>query len=141
MSTAQTSPIYDLTITALGPLVPEFTEAGMWVFFHEGAPEELAEFAILHQAAPPRSPLAPGQMLQIDRDRYQITAVGPVANDNVRQLGHLVLKANGAIEPELPGDVCIEARPLPQPVVGMRLQVWGEAEEVADGAVRATDRA
>lgn len=141
MNATQTSPIYELTITAIGPLVTEFTQAGVWVLFHEGAPDELAEFAILHRAAPPHAPLAPGHTLQIEQDQYRITAVGPVANDNLRELGHLVLKANGATEAELPGDVCVEARPLPQPRIGMRLRVWAHGEEVGNGAVRAVDRA
>ncbi|WP_029215010.1 PTS glucitol/sorbitol transporter subunit IIA [Kallotenue papyrolyticum] len=141
MNIAQASPIYELTVTAIGPLVAEFTEAGIWVLFHESVPEELAEFAILHRAAPPRAPLAPGHTLQIEQDQYRITAVGAVANHNLRELGHLVLKANGATEAELPGDVCVEARPLPQPRIGMRLWVWANGEEVGDGAVRAVDRA
>jgi glucitol/sorbitol PTS system EIIA component len=123
MSATQPLPVYDLSITEIGPLVEEFTEAGLWVFFREGAPAELAEFAILHQAVEPRIPLAPGHVLMIEQEPYRITAVGALANENIRQLGHLVLKANGADEAELPGEVCIEARPLPQPAIGMRLQI------------------
>jgi glucitol/sorbitol PTS system EIIA component len=127
--------IYDLRVTQVGPLVDEFTEAGMWVFFHEGAPEELTEFALLHRAAPPLQPLAAGQMIKIDGTRYTVTAVGEVANDNLRNLGHLVLKANGADEPELPGDVCITEQPLPRPEVGTTVQVWLADGEVGDGPV------
>jgi PTS system glucitol/sorbitol-specific IIA component len=117
-------PIYELEVTAIGPLVSEFTAHGIWVFFHENAPSEVAEFAILHRASPPREPLVPGQLLEIGDERYTISAVGPVANENLANLGHLVLKANGLTEPELPGDLCVEARPLPEPVVGLRLRVW-----------------
>lgn len=121
-------PIYDLEITALGPLVGEFTAHGIWVFFHEGAPDEVAEFALLHQAAAPRVPIAPGQVIEIGTERFAILAVGPVANENLASLGHLVLKANGQSDPELPGDVCVEARPLPEPSVGLRLRVWAPSE-------------
>jgi PTS system glucitol/sorbitol-specific IIA component len=123
-------PIYDLEITAVGPLVAEFTAEGIWVFFNEQAPEEVAEFALLHRAAAPRAPIAPGQTITIGAERFRITAVGPVANTNIANLGHLVLKANGLLEAELPGDVCVEARPLPHPSVGLKLHVWpptGEA--------------
>lgn len=122
----QPNPIYELTITAIGPLVEEFTEAGMWVFFRDDAPAELAEFALLHRAEAPREPVAPGQTLEIDGQRYMITAVGAVANENLSNLGHLVLKANGAPEVEMPGDVCIEARPLPPPRIGTQLRIWNE---------------
>lgn len=129
-------PIYDLTVTHVGPLVDEFTEAGIWVFFREGAPDELTEFALLHQATPPSTPIAAGQTIEIAGQRMPITAVGDVANDNIANLGHLVLKANGACEPELPGDVCIAAQPLPTPTIGMTVRIW--QDEVGDGAVRTT---
>lgn len=127
--TDATGPIYELEITAVGPLVAEFTAEGIWVFFHEQAPEEVAEFALLHHARPPRQLLAPGQTLTIGSERYCVTAVGPVANENIANLGHLVLKANGFAEAELPGDVCIEARPLPHPSIGLRLHVWAPTGE------------
>lgn len=120
-------PIYELSVTAIGPLIDEFTEAGVWVFFHETAPEELAEFALLHAAPPPREPIQPGQQIEIDRQRYTITGVGTLANANIRELGHMVLRANGVAAPELPGEVCIEARPLPQPQIGMAVRILKEA--------------
>jgi len=126
----QPTPIYEISITAIGPLVEEFTEAGVWVFFRDDAPEELAEFALLHHAEAPREPIAAGQVIEIDGQRYAVTGVGDIANKNIRELGHMVLKANGATEPELPGEVCIEARQLPQPSIGTTLRVWKEASEV-----------
>jgi PTS system glucitol/sorbitol-specific IIA component len=122
----QPAPIYELSVTGVGPLIDEFTEAGVWVFFRDGAPEELAEFALLHRGDAPREPIAAGQVIEIDGQRYTITAVGDLANANIRNLGHLVLKVNGATVPELPGEVCIEARPLPQPFIGTSLRVWKE---------------
>jgi PTS system glucitol/sorbitol-specific IIA component len=119
-----TAPICQIEITSVGPLAGEFTDHGIWVLFHEHAPEEVAEFALLHRAVPPNEPLAPGQLLTIDQERYTITAVGAVANENLVNLGHLVLKANGLEQPELPGDVCVEARELPRPVIGLCLSVW-----------------
>jgi glucitol/sorbitol PTS system EIIA component len=116
--------IYALEITSIGPLVEEFTAEGVWVFFHEGAPEELAEFAILHRAPAPLRPLIPGQRMEIGEQSFHIAAVGEVANQNLANLGHLVLKANGLAEAELPGDVCIDHRPLPAPSVGMWVRVW-----------------
>lgn len=126
-------PIYELEVTAVGPLAEEFTAHGVWVFFNETAPDEVAEFALLHRAAAPRGRIAPGHVLEIDSERFAICAVGDVANTNIATLGHLVLKANGATEPEMPGDVCIEARQLPQPNVGMVVRIWGAEGEDTDG--------
>lgn len=129
MSAVPEDLVYELEVTRLGPLVDEFAAHGIWVFFHEQAPSEVAEFAILHRAGPPLRPLASGQILEVGDERFAIVGVGEVANENVRELGHLVLKANGLSAPELPGDVCVEARPLPAPTVGMRVRVWAPPEE------------
>ena len=131
----EADPIYEINITAIGPLVEEFTEAGVWVFFRDDAPEELAEFAMMHHADAPREPIAAGQVLEIDSQQFAITAVGDLANKNISELGHMVLKANGAPEPELPGEVCIEALPFPQPAIGTILRVWKESSEVNNGTL------
>jgi glucitol/sorbitol PTS system EIIA component len=52
-----------------------------------------------------------------------------VANDNMVNLGHMDLKANGEVEPPLPGDICLEELPLPEPRPGTTLVIEGEADE------------
>ena len=105
-------------VTGIGPLTGEFVEAGMLVLFSASAPEELHDFAILHDGQGLQAPVAAGDDVHIDGRAFQVLAVGEVANDNLRNLGHLVLKFNGQSSPELPGDVCLEAQPLPAIAVG-----------------------
>ncbi len=114
---------YEATVTGVGPLVSEFTQAGILVLFRQGAPEEVAEFAILHDGQTLHSPLAAGDQIQLGAETFQILAVGEVANSNLAALGHLVLKFNGQTSPELPGDVCVENRPLPTIAAGMNLKI------------------
>lgn len=116
---------YEAHITAIGPLIAEFTQAGILVLFGQSAPEEVAEFVLLHDGQTLAAPLAPGDQLWVGEASFQILAVGEVANSNLAHLGHLVLKFNGAITPELPGDVCVEARPLPAVGVGLTLKIIG----------------
>jgi PTS system glucitol/sorbitol-specific IIA component len=47
-----------------------------------------------------------------------VLAVGPVVRDNLLNLGHLDLKADGRTEPKLPGDVCVRVGDLPLLDVG-----------------------
>ncbi len=100
--------------TRIGPLVSEFVENGILVLFGENAPEELAEFAVLHDGKALTGILMPGDRINIDQDAFAVLAVGEVANANLANLGHLVLKFNGLTDPEMPGDVCVEARPCPR---------------------------
>lgn len=93
----------------------------MW--FGENAPEELHEFSILHKVDNfTRAPIV-GDNIAINDDVFTVLAVGSVASDNLLNLGHLDLKANGCDVAELPGDVNVELRELPTIKVGDRLQV------------------
>ena len=119
--------VYSTTVTAVGELVSEFRDQGILVFFGEGAPVELHEFSVLHKVeVSQRAPMV-GDVIRIQSaesaDEFNVLAVGSVASDNLLNLGHLDLKANGLAEAELPGDVNVEARQLPMIKVGDKLEV------------------
>lgn len=118
---------YQARVTAIGPLVSEFRDSGILVLFRQGAPEELAEFSILHDGETLHAPVAPGDQIVLGAESFRVLAVGDVASTNLASLGHLVMKFNDMTTPEMPGDVCIEARPLPSIEVGMTLQIVGAA--------------
>jgi PTS system glucitol/sorbitol-specific IIA component len=115
--------VYSTTVTAVGELVPDFAEQGVLVFFGENAPAELHEFSIIH--TPDVQTRAPqvGDKISLADNHYNVLAVGSVASDNLLNLGHLDLKANGLTEPEMPGDVNVEAVSLPVVKIGDRLIV------------------
>ena len=115
--------VYSSTVTAVGELVPDFAEQGVLVWFGENAPAELHAFSIIH--VPEVATRAPqkGDMIKINENVFNVLAVGSVASENLLNLGHLDLKANGLTEPEMPGDVNVEAVSLPTVQVGDRLVV------------------
>ncbi len=115
---------YEMEVLRIGPLLSEFIAEGILVFFGDGAPEELEEFAIIHKHTELASPVEPGDRFDIGGTVMTVTAVGDVANENIANLGHVVLKANGSSEPEMPGDVCVEAVPLPAIKVGTIVKVF-----------------
>lgn len=117
---------YQAQITQIGPLVSEFTAAGVIVLFGADAPEELKEFSIIHDGKLLHQDVAPGDWFCLDDLRYHILAVGDVANTNLGNLGHLILKFNGFDQPEMPGDVCVEAKPLPDIQEGMSFSIVSE---------------
>jgi len=119
--------VYSSTVTAVGELVPDFAEQGVLVWFGENAPTELHEFSIIH--VPEVATRAPqkGDMIKINENVFNVLAVGSVASENLLNLGHLDLKANGLTEPEMPGDVNVEAVSLPTVQVGDRLVVISQS--------------
>lgn len=114
---------YEMHVVEIGPLVTEFIAAKILVFFKIGAPPELAEFSILHEPSDFFTDVEPGDSIVFDEQSYGVTAVGKVANQNIRALGHLIMKANGRTEPELPGDLCVEDKELPPIEVGAIIRI------------------
>jgi glucitol/sorbitol PTS system EIIA component len=127
MATAETR--YAATVTAVGEQVPEFIGQGLLIWFAEGAPEELHFFTVLHRPTVTTGGVRPGDLVRIDDKAFRVTAVGEVANDNMVNLGHIDMKANGVSEAPLPGDLCLEELPLPEPGPGTTLVIEGEAPE------------
>ncbi len=102
-------PIYVTELRDIGPEVAEFLEEGYLILFQMGVPAELAEMAVLHEVSHMRpEPPEPGDVLSIGESRFRITAVGSKAWQNVEELGHAVFVFNGAQEPEMPGQICLE---------------------------------
>jgi glucitol/sorbitol PTS system EIIA component len=112
----------------VGELVSDFADQGVLVFFGEDAPIELHEFSIIHKPdVVDRAPQV-GDTITLQENVYNVLAVGSVASDNLLNLGHLDLKANGLTEPEMPGDVNVEAVSLPKVNVGDRLIVTSQTK-------------
>jgi len=98
---------YETKVEQIGPLAQDFIDEGILVFFGMNAPEELKEFAILHHHTQLLQPIKAGDTLVIGDDSIQILCVGEVANENLSNLGHFVVKFNGFAEPEMPGDISV----------------------------------
>jgi PTS system glucitol/sorbitol-specific IIA component len=115
--------LYKSTVTEIGELVPSFVAEGILVFFGESAPEELRTFCIIHKVEHQKGQVKEGDTVTIDGQGFEVLAVGSVANDNLYNLGHLNLKANGNTVADLPGDVCIAQVELPEIKIGSQLEI------------------
>lgn len=114
---------YQATVTTVGEMAGEFAEGGILVFFGPAAPEELHEFAIITDAAELLSDVVPGDRLWVGEDAFPVVSVGALANTNIAELGHLVVKFNGLTEPELPGDVSVPEVPAPTVEPGIVIRI------------------
>lgn len=114
---------YQAVVTFVGPMVSEFLKENIAVLFNQDAPEELREFAILHDGQHLSEPLVVGDVFEISGEAFKVLAVGPVANHNLAHLGHVALKFNGETEVEMPGDVCVEKKDIPTIEIGTRINI------------------
>lgn len=110
-------------VTGIGDLVSEFIEAKMLVLFGEQAPPELREIAVLHGPATFAGDVVPGQVLHLGGKAFRITAVGEVAKQTLRELGHCTVKFNGLTAPEMPGDLCVEEGVIPSLQIGDEIAI------------------
>jgi len=113
MSTAGRAPVYESTVTRVGDQVEAFLGHGLLIFFGDQSPAELHDISVLHSAGIAEDGPRPGDVLELGEVHLRVLAVGGVVHDNLLNLGHLDLKADGRTDPELPGDVCVRVGDLP----------------------------
>ena len=118
---------YKSKIMKYGEFAEEFFDAGVMVFFGQQAPEELQEYSIIHEhRSQPTEELRPGDIITINNKPIKVLAVGSVANENFKNLGHLVIKFNDSDTVEMEGDVNVSKQPLPTPAPDSYLTVGRE---------------
>lgn len=83
--------------------------------FLTGAPADLEEYCFIHCHGELKGALHPGLQFSLGQHRYPVTAVGSVAEDNLRELGHVTLRFDGLNEAEFPGTVHV-AGPVPDDI-------------------------
>ena len=107
--------IYQTTITRIGQSAADALSDQMLITFREGAPADIEEYCFIHNHGELAGALQPGAELQLGEQRYPVTAVGEVAEQNLRELGHITLRFDGQPQAEYPGTVHV-AGPVPQAV-------------------------
>ena len=85
--------IYQTTITRIGASATDALSDQMLITFREGAPADLEEYCFIHCHGELKGALHPGLQFTLGRHRYPVTAVGSVAEDNLRELGHVTLRS------------------------------------------------
>lgn len=99
------SVIYQTTITRIGQSAMEALGEQMLITFREGAPADIEEFCFIHCHGELTGALQPGARCELGQHCYPVTAVGSVAEQNLRELGHITLRFDGLREAEFPGTV------------------------------------
>ena len=115
--------IYSSEIVRIGDQANLFLDEGIIVFFGDNAPEELQDFAVIHKLNEITDDIVTGSKIVLSDANLEVTAIGPVANENFKNLGHLVLKLDSATEAALPGDVSCKYDKKPVIEIGDRLEI------------------
>jgi len=100
--------IYQTTITQIGDFAREALTDQMLITFREGAPADIQDYCFIHQHGKTEGELHCGAYMELADVRYPVTAVGDVAMQNLRELGHITLRFDGSAEAEFPGSVHVK---------------------------------
>lgn len=115
--------IYTSKILGMGDNAADFKVDNTFITFAKDIPDTLEKYCYYIEFAQLKKDISVGDILQIDRYRYKITAVGSAANNNLRTHGHVCFKFNGKNEEEMPGVINLEFKEFPQLNVGSVINI------------------
>lgn len=116
--------IYQTTFNKIGKFALEALDENMLITFKQGAPADLEDYCFIHEHGELADDIQIGDMLEIDGVKYPITAVGEVASFNLKALGHVTWRFDGAESAEYPGTIHVKGE-IPTSInVGSRLKVY-----------------
>lgn len=97
--------IYQTAFTHIGDFAREALKENMLITFKQGAPADLVDYCFIHSHGELNTDVRAGDVLDIDGSDYPITAVGEVASFNLKELGHVTFRFDGAMRAEFPGTI------------------------------------
>jgi PTS system glucitol/sorbitol-specific IIA component len=117
------SVIYQTTIIEVGSSANDALLDDMMITFKQGAPADIVEFCFIHSHSEDCGELTVGSTLQLGNQDYPITAVGEVATQNLRELGHITIRFDGAPDAEFPGCIHVNGSTPKHIAVGTELKI------------------
>lgn len=104
--------IYRTSITNIGSLARDFLEHNMFIIFKDNAPDELKDYCYIHSENNLMDQIKSGDVLFIDQEDYNVTAVGGLVNQNLNDLGHITLKFSGQTDAPVAGTLVLEKKEI-----------------------------
>ena len=83
-------------------------DANFIIIFNDNAPEELADFSVLHTSANYNEDPAVGDTVLLCDKAFTITAIGDDALSTLKMLGHCSLSFKGGDTAERPGCIMLQ---------------------------------
>lgn len=114
---------YESIVDEIGELALSFGNENIMVLFMKGSPKELLEFSISHEVKIQLSEnIKKGDILKIDDSLYNVTEIGDVANNTLKEMGHATLRFDSSNEALLPGNIHLSPSILPNIIIGSKIQ-------------------
>lgn len=116
--------IYTTKVQKLGSMVEAFKGEKMMIMFNENAPEELADYCVLHRGNRLTSIVEAGDIFKIAEETYEVVYVGNQVQKNLKDLGHITLRFNNNCEGEsLEGSLYLEDKAIVDIKPGIEISI------------------
>jgi len=101
--------VFNTKVVKLGDMASAFIAEKMVILFQENAPDELADYCVLHTGHKLVDTVQAGDVLIVAGIEYKIVYVGNQVQKNLGDLGHITLRFNNNCEGEnLEGSLYLE---------------------------------
>ena len=117
--------VYENRVKGAGDMVSAFQGEKMFILFGDNAPDTLKDFCYTIDIKDTNKEISVGQILDIDGSKFEITAVGNVAEKNLTSLGHMTVVFDGSKEAALPGSIYVENADMPELKIGTIIKIEG----------------
>lgn len=117
--------IYKTIVTGIGKFAAAFCDEKLIILFKDNAPEELADYCVLHTGNEVLDSVRQGDVLVAEGTEYKVTYVGDEVLANLKNLGHITLRFDGRTE-GLGGSICLEEKVLPDIRIGGSISIYRE---------------
>ena len=126
---------YSTKIVGIGGEVSKFTSlVKMLVIFDDSMVlPELRDFSVLHSGNKLTDVIKQGDILKIADSEFKILSVGNEVNNNIKSLGHIVIKFNDDREDLLEGSIHVEDKPIPKFRIGDEIAIYEGSSEALAG--------
>ena len=107
--------IFHSKIISIGNEASRFFEEGiLLVFSAQSVMTQIKNYSVMIEDNHLEGTISVGQTLMIGKESFKITAVGNIAQQNIREMGHTTFKADGSTVAELPGSIYLEKKKIPE---------------------------
>lgn len=115
--------IYRTQITKIGSEANNALQIGTMILFKQNLNTELEVYCFSHLPNTLKTLLKVGDILHLSDEQYPITAIGEVANQNLKELGHITLHFDGSLEASLPGNIHLRGKVPDQVAINTLLSI------------------
>ncbi len=126
---------YSTKVVGIGGEAEKFSRlAKMVVIFDDSMVlPELREFSVLHSGNKLTDYIKAGDVLKIADSEFKILKVGGEVNNNIKNLGHIVIKFNDDKDDLLEGSIHVEDKPIPKIRIGDSIEIIEENPSALSG--------